>query len=165
MVVRKLPHLVLVYHRNARAVRPVEIQARRSRGIREGIVKSGRVRREDRIMRTFFLGDACESIPTETNAIQMTLEVRFFRRREIHRALRFFYRIECSDFPFSFGELRKLLAVAIVEIQVPVSGAFAGPEKALAILKEMKIVADIDPVGITLGERGSCLARSGIRNQ
>src|SRR6266404_8353156 len=110
-------------------------------------------------MRAFFLADARESRPIETYAIQLPFERRFFCRREISHALRFLHRVERSDFPFPFGELRKLLAVEIVEIQVPVSGAFAGPQKALAILKEMKIVADIDPVGITLGERGISITK------
>src|SRR6266850_4737638 len=109
-------------------------------------------------MGAFFLGDACESSAIETDTIQVTLEGRLLGRRGIHKKLGFLNRVERSDFPFAFGDLSKQLAVEIVEIQVPVSGAFAGPEKALAILKEIKIIADIDPIGILFAERGSCFA-------
>src|SRR5712664_2117501 len=115
-------------------------------------------------MRAFFLGDACKSGAIETDTIQVTLEGRFLRRREIHRALGFLNRVQRSDFPFAFGDLSEQLSVETVEIEMPVSGALAGPEEVLAIPKEIKIVADIDPIGILFAERCSCLARGGIVN-
>src|SRR6267143_2844488 len=116
-------------------------------------------------MRAFFLGDACESGAIETDTIQVTLEGRLLRRREIHRALGFLNCVERSDFPLTFGDLSEQLTVEIVEIEMSVSGAFAGPEEALAVPEEIKIVADIDPIGILFAEHCSCLARGGIGNQ
>src|SRR5712664_1992449 len=116
-------------------------------------------------MRAFFLGDACESGAIETDTIQVTLQGRLLRRREIHRALGFVNRVQRSDFPLAFGDLSEQLAVEIVEIQVPISGALAGPEEALAVLEEIEIVADIYPIGILLAERCSCFAGGGIGNQ
>src|SRR5882762_10970315 len=116
-------------------------------------------------MRAFYLGDACESGAIETDTIQVTLQGRLLRRREIHRALGFVNRVQRSDFPLAFGDLSEQLAVEIVEIQVPISGALAGPEEALAVLEEIEIVADIYPIGILFAERCSCLARGGDANQ
>src|SRR6266850_658875 len=116
-------------------------------------------------MRAFFLGDARESRPIETYAIELPLKGRFFRRREIHRALGFLNRVQRSDFPLAFGDLSEQLAVEIVEIQVPVSVALAGPEKALAVLEEIKVVADIDPIGILFAQGCSCFTRGSIGNQ
>src|SRR6266446_5245785 len=116
-------------------------------------------------MRAFFLGDACESGAIETDTIQVTLEGRFLRRREIHHALGFLNRVQRSDFPLAFGDLSDQLAVEIVEIEMSVSRAFAGPQEALAVLEEIKIVADIDPIGILFAERGSGFSGGGIGDQ
>src|SRR5437016_13291232 len=109
-------------------------------------------------MRAFFLGDACESGAIETDTIQVTLEGRFLRRREIHHALGFLNRVQRSDFPLAFGDLSEQLAVETVDLEMSVSRAFAGPQEALAVLEELQIVADIDRIGLLLAERGRCLA-------
>jgi len=41
---------------------------------------------------------------------------------------------------------------------VAIPAVLAGPQKALAVLEEIKVVADVDPIGIIFTEGGAGLA-------
>ena len=103
-------------------------------------------------------GDAGESGAVERHAIEMPLEGRFFRGREIDDAFGFVNGIHLADFPIAFGELRELLAGQVIEIEMAVAGAFTRPEKAIGVLEKIKVVADIDPVLIFFGKQRCCSA-------
>src|SRR6185437_9402495 len=67
-----------------------------------------------------------------------------------------------GDGPLAAGQLRELMTREIVEIIVAKTGAFAGPEKALVVREEVKIVGDIDPVFVSLSENVFGIASGGI---
>ena len=64
-----------------------------------------------------------------------------------------------SHFPVAVRKLRLLFALHVIKIEMAKAGAFARPEKTLAILEEMEIVAEIDPVLVLLGEQQLGFAR------
>src|SRR5262249_49728343 len=66
--------------------------------------------------------------------------------------------IDLFHFPIAAGQLRQLLASEIVEIEMTVAGAFAGPEEALSVSEEAEIVVHVDPKFIVFAEGGLCFA-------
>src|SRR5271156_3482673 len=69
---------------------------------------------------------------------------------------------EIGNRPIAAGELREFFAGTIVEIEMAVAGAFAGPQKASVVGEKVKIVADVDPVFVGLGEDGFRGAGRGV---
>src|SRR5260370_27533834 len=137
------------------------VLASRRGSVRMGNNERGWVGRKNSGVRAFLLGQAGEPASQSGN-IEVPLERRFFRRREVDQSLCFVNRIQRSDFPFAPGNLPELLAFEIIKIQMAVTAALAGPQEALAVFQEMQIVADVDPVRIFLGERRARLARRSI---
>src|SRR5207249_12181398 len=89
----------------------------------------------------------------------------FFRGSEIGKAYCLVDGIYSRDFPFAFGELGKLLAIEVVQMQMAIPAALAGPQRALAILEKKKIVAVVDPIGIIFTEGNTRLAGSRVCNE
>src|ERR1700735_5730507 len=69
---------------------------------------------------------------------------------------------EIGNTPIAAGELRKLFAGIIVEIEMAVAGALAGPQKAFVVGEKIQIVADVDPVFVGFGEDGFGRAGRGV---
>src|ERR1700741_4940820 len=92
----------------------------------------------------------------------MALHRRFFRGREIDKALRFVDSVHVADFPLALGELGKFLAREIVEIQMAVAGAFTRPQEALSVFQEVEVIAEIDPVRVLFGEQPRGVSRSRV---
>src|SRR5216683_7230854 len=134
MVVRKLGDFVFVNCRDARSIGTVEVLARRSGGVRIGVVESGVIGCKNRGVRARVFGEPGEGGSVESDAVEMALERRFFCGREIDESLCLIDCVDRGDFPLTLGELRELPALEVIQVQVAIPAALAGPQEALAIL-------------------------------
>src|SRR5260370_33215064 len=125
----------------------MNVVACRRGGVRMGNNERGWVGRKNSGVRAFLLGQAGEPASQSGN-IEVPLERRFFRRREVDQSLCFVNRIQRSDFPFTPGNLPELLAFEIIKIDMAVTAGFAGPQEAFAVFHGMQIAADVDPLTI-----------------
>src|ERR1035437_7410486 len=77
--------------------------------------------------------------------------------------LGFVHRIDRGDFPVALGELLDALAVVGIEEDVAEAAiALAGPQEPLAILEELDVTIEIDPVRVGLLKHARGFARFGI---
>src|SRR5689334_2430631 len=95
----------------------------------------------------------------------MALEGRLFGGSKIDEAFGFIDSLYAENFPVALSQLRKLLAVKIVQIEVAVAGALIAPQETLAVLEKAEIVADVDPILILHGDRGARFAGAGVGDQ
>src|SRR6202045_1397539 len=165
MVVRKLGDFVFVNSSEARSIGAVEVLPGRGRGVRISVVESGSIGCKTRGVRALVLGEPGEAGSVEGEAVEVAFQRRFFRGGEVDKALRFIYRIDRRDFPLTLGELRKLFALEVIEIQVAIPAALARPQEALAIAEEIKVVAEVDPIGVIFAENGAGLASGAVGDQ
>src|SRR5207245_980641 len=135
---------------NGRSVCATKILARWRSRVRKSINEGRSICCEHRRVRASFLGQPCEARPIKSDAVELPLHRRFFRGGEVNEILRFVNGVNLRNLPITFGKLRELLAADVIQIQVAVAAALAGPQKTLSILEEKKIVADVDPVWIFL---------------
>src|SRR5581483_5839569 len=94
--------------------------------------------------------------------VELPLDRACFRGREIYLAGFLVDPCNSVDLPIAVSDLRQLLASQIIKIEVAEAGALTGPEEALIVIEEAKIVGEIDPVFILLGEHGLAFASGSI---
>src|SRR6266480_6243513 len=165
MVVRKLGDFVFVNSSDARSIGAVELLARRCRGVRISVVENSGMGCKNRGVRAFVLAQPGEAASVEGDAVEVAFQRGFFRGAEIDKPLRFIYRVNRRYFPLTLGELRQLLAFEVIQIQVAIPAALAGPQEALAVLEKIKIVANVDPIGVIFAENGAGPASGAVGNQ
>ena len=165
MVVSKLSDFVFVNRADARTIAAVEILAWWRRSVRIGVIESGSIGRKNRAVRAFLFCDPRQASSVERDTVEVTFQRGFFRRRKIDKSPRFINSVDCRDFPFALGYLRKLFAFKAKQVQVAIPAALARPQEALAVLQKIEIITDVNPIRIIFAERGARLACSGVCNQ
>src|SRR5215468_3030888 len=77
-------------------------------------------------------------------------------------AVAFIYAVDAAHFPIASSQLFHVLAIIRIEIDMAVAIALAGPQEMFAILEELKIAAEINPIGIGFPKQRGRLARLNI---
>jgi len=114
MIIRQFRNFILINNSQQRTIRPRHVLPWRRHRIRVSIHKCRSIRRHLHPMRPVVNGDAANRRAIERHAIQMPLQRRFRRAREIHQPFPLIHPVHRGNFPLTLGDLRKLLAFQIV---------------------------------------------------
>ena len=104
-------------------------------------------------MRSVIAGERNRLASRKWRAIKLSLDSASLRRGEVYLRVFLIHAGDALDLPVPVSNLCQLLAVQIVQIEMAIAGALAGPQKTLLIRQEAQVVVYIDPVFILFGER------------
>ena len=107
--------------------------------------------------------DARQAFIIQRDPIEIRLAYIVFIADEINVAALFVHRrmicgarpktAQIGNPPVAAGQLHQLLTGIVVHIKMPVTASLAGPQKPLTVREKIKIVADVDPIFVGLGQR------------